>query len=215
MRYDLMEKVLYEKIIVIIRGVERKYLRELCEALYAGGIRFVEYTYNFFSDSETAKSIEYMNDFFSDKMFIGAGTVLNAEQVRLTKKAGGKFIISPDFNRNVVEETKKHGLLSMPAAMTSTEINEAYKTGADIVKLFPAAVLGADYLRAVTAPLKNVPIMAVGGINTDNIPGFLAAGAKAFGIGSDIVRKDMIESADYDGISRIAQKFISVVNEEE
>ena len=209
---NLMDDLLFRKIVVIIRGVEKRHLEALCEALYAGGIRFVEYTYNVFSDSETAKSIEFMNEHFSDKMFVGAGTVINTEQVRLTKKVGGKFIISPNFDSTVIEETKKSGLLSMPAAITPTEICEAYKAGADIIKLFPAATLGPEYLKAVTAPLNNIPIMAVGGINVANIPAFLKAGAKGFGIGSDIVRKGLIENADYKEIRRIAKEFTTAVN---
>ena len=116
-------------------------------------------------------------------MLVGAGTVTNTHLVDLTHAHGGQYIISPDTNVSVIKKTKELGMISMPGAMTPSEVITAHNAGADIVKLFPASDLGPRYLKAVRAPLNHIKIMAVGGINQKNMPDFLAAGACGFGVG--------------------------------
>ena len=123
MRSRVIEAIEREKIIVIVRGVAADKLIPLAEAMYEGGIRLLEVTYSAdgsVSDEETAKNIEMLSKHFEGRMYIGAGTVITEKQVELTKKAGGKFIISPDTYENVIRKTRELDMVSMPGALTPT-----------------------------------------------------------------------------------------------
>lgn len=213
-----MEKVIAavekEKLVAIVRGVKKEQLLPLAEAMYTGGIRLLEITYSAngsVSDEETAENIKMLSDAFDGRMFIGAGTVIKESQVELTAKAGGKFIISPDTNIDVIKLTKKLGLISMPGAFTPTEIQTAHNAGADFVKLFPAVNCGPDYFKAVSAPLSHVKLLAVGGIDCDNMADYLKVGVKGFGIGSNIINKKMLDNGDFEGLAKLAEKYVAAV----
>lgn len=206
----VINTILKEKIITIVRGVPREKLIPLAEAMYNGGIRLIECTYDAsgkVSDEKTASGIRRLVEHFKDKMTVGAGTVLTEAQVELTEKAGGKFIISPDTNPEVIKKTKELGLVSIPGALTPTEIAAASRYGADFVKIFPVGSMGCNYIKDVKAPLSNVRILAVGGVDENNMQSYFDAGACGIGIGSGIVKKQMIEAEDFDGITRLAMKF--------
>lgn len=212
---EIINAVEKEKIVAIIRGVEKEKLIPLAEALYNGGIRLLEITYSAngsVSDEETAESIKALVDHFGDRMYIGAGTVLTKKQVRLTRGAGGCFIISPDTNADVIRETFLCQMVSMPGALTPTEIRNAYDCGADFVKLFPVTSMGPEYVKAVKAPLSHVKLLAVGGIDETNMETYLKAGVSGFGVGSNIIDKKMLQNSDYKGITELAKKYANVTN---
>lgn len=186
----------------------------LAEAMYKGGIRLLELTYDAtgaVSDEQTAKNIELLAEHFEGKMYIGAGTVITEKQVELTKAAGGSFIISPDTYGAVIEKTRNLEMVSMPGALTPTEIQAAHRYGADYVKLFPVKSLGIDYVKAVKAPLSHIKLLAVGGINENNMSDYLKAGISGFGIGSNIVDKKLVEANDFSRISQLAEKYMRVI----
>lgn len=144
MNKEIIEQIQREKIIVIVRGVESEKLIPLAQSIYAGGIHFLEITYSAngsVSDEETAQNIRMLTTHFKGRMHIGAGTVLTEKQVELTHQAGGEFIISPDTNPEVIKKTKSLGMISMPGALTPTEVQTAHRNGADFVKLFPVTNL--------------------------------------------------------------------------
>lgn len=197
MQNEIIKAVEREKIVVIVRGVPSEKLIPLAEAMYDGGIRLLEITYSASgipSDEVTAENIKALCSHFKEvgktDMHIGAGTVLTVEQVALTKAVGGEFIISPDTCPDVIKKTKELGLVSMPGSYTPSEIRIAHLAGADFVKVFPAVSLGASYIKAVKAPLSNIKLLAVGGINENNMSEYLAAGASGFGIGGKKQIKD-------------------------
>lgn len=211
---EVIKSIEQNKIIAIVRGVSKEQLIPLADALYKGGIRLIEVTYSAngkISDTETAERIGMLAKEFDGKMLVGAGTVLTKKQVALTKKAGGKFIISPDTNENVIKKTKQSGLVSMPGALTPSEIEAAHRAGADFVKLFPVSSLGPEYVKAVSAPLSHIKLLAVGGVDLDNISSFLKAGVCGFGLGSNIVDKKLLEANDYEAITLLAEKYVSEV----
>ena len=211
---DVIKLIENEKIIVIVRGVNKEDLIPLATAMYDGGIRLLEVTYSAngsVSDEQTAENIKLLADYFDGKMVIGAGTVLTERQVELTYKAGGKFIISPDSYDKVIKKTNELGLVSIPGALTPTEIQSAYRAGADFIKLFPITDLGVSYFKAVKAPLSHVKFLAVGGINENNMSDYLKAGICGFGIGSNIVDKKLINEKKYDKITELAKTFLSAV----
>ena len=203
-----------EKIIVIVRGIPYEKLLPLCQAMYDGGIRLLEITYSAdgkISDEETAMYIRKLSEEFRGRMYIGAGTVLTKKQVELTWKAGGSFIISPDTNPEIIKKTKEFGMISIPGAFTPTEIQLAHRSGADFVKLFPVTSLGAEYVKAVTAPLSHIKLLAVGGITEANIADYLNVGVAGFGISSNIIDKKAVADNDFHRITELANKYVSAV----
>ena len=203
-----------EKLIVIVRGVPADRLIPLAEAMYAGGVRLLEVPYSAdgrVSDGETAEEIGMLVSQFAGRMYIGAGTVLTERQVELTAAAGGRFIISPNTSAAVIARTRALGLVSLPGAMTPTEIEAAHEAGADLVKLFPAGALGPDYLKAVRAPLSHIGLLAVGGVDEKNAAEYLAAGALGIGVSSGIVDQGLLASGDLAGITRLAAAYKEAV----
>ena len=214
MRETVISAVEREKVIVIVRGVAKEKLIPLADAMYDGGIRLLEITYDATgktSDEETAENIAMLAKEFEGRMLIGAGTVLKESQVELTAKAGGKFIISPDTNKAVIEKTRELGLVSMPGALTPTEIADAHRYGANFVKLFPVSTFGTEYVKAVKAPLSHIKLLAVGGVDENNIKDYAKAGACGFGIGSNIVNKKLIEESSFDKITELARAFLAAI----
>lgn len=214
MREKIINDIESNKIITIIRGVKSEKLIPLANAMYDGGIRLLEITYDtkgIVSDEATARNIEMLANYFDGKMHIGAGTVLTEKQVLLTKKAGGKFIISPDTFDDVINKTRELEMVSIPGALTPSEIQAAHRYGADFVKLFPVTNLGAEYIKSIKAPLSHIKLLAVGGINEKNMGEYLKAGVSGFGIGTNIVNKDLIENDDFTKIYELAQKYTKVI----
>ena len=211
MRQHTLELIEKEKIIVIVRGIESEKLIPLAEAMYNGGIRLLEITYSQNgepSDENVAATIKALADHFRGRMLIGSGTTLTEKQVELTSSAGGAFIISPDVNTAVIKKTRELSLVSIPGALTPTEISTAHTAGADFVKLFPITNLGVSYFKAVSAPLSAVKYLAVGGINENNMKDYLNAGISGFGIGSNIVDKKLIDAGQFDKITELAKKYV-------
>jgi len=212
MKNQVINRILEEKIVVIVRGIDSDKIIPLAEAMYEGGIRALEITYNASNMNENttvADNIKKLVDHFGDRMIIGAGTVLTEEQVELTKAAGGTFIISPNANKKIIAKTCELGMVSIPGALTPTECVDAYEAGADFVKLFPITNLGSGYVKAMKAPLSHIRFLGVGGIDENNMEEYLKAGVCGFGIGSNIVNKKLIEAGDYAAITELARVFTS------
>ena len=210
MREKVIETIDKEKIIVIVRGINRDLIIPLAQAMYDGGIRLLEVTYDatqMETNLETADKIRMLAEHFEGKMLIGAGTVLSKEQVELTHKAGGNFIISPNTDIEVIKTTRKLNMVSLPGALTPSEIYDAHKAGADYVKLFPITSMGPEYVKAVTAPLSNVKLLAVGGIDENNMEAYLKAGICGFGVGSNIIDKKCLADGNFTGITALAKKY--------
>lgn len=209
------DNIYQNKIIAISRGIHADRIVDTAQAISDGGIKLFEVT--FVHDSrdgikETCLSIEKLSSASGNSITVGAGTVLTVDEVHMAADAGATFIISPDTNIRVIEETKKLGLVSIPGAMTPTEIVRAYDAGADFVKVFPASVLGEDYIKAVKGPLRHIPLIGVGGINKDNAAAFLSAGAAALGIGGSLVDSKAILSGDFRLLTERAQSIIKAIS---
>ena len=199
-------------LIVILRGIAGERLLPLVEAMYEGGVRLLEITYDAsqrVSDEETARRIGMLSKHFSGRMLIGAGTVLTQEQVKRTADAGGSFIISPHTDGAVIGETVRLGLASIPGALTPTEVVAAHTFGADMVKLFPVSSLGPGYVKALKAPLSHIPLLAVGGVTLENMAEYRRAGAIGFGISSGIVDMAALEKGDYEAIRQRAALYVA------
>ncbi len=215
MRNDTIAKIEAHRLVVIVRGVKGEDLLPTVQAMYDGGVRLLEITYSAdgsIPDQEIARRIAALKDHFQDTMCIGAGTVLTEAQVELTAKAGGEFIISPNIDPKVIQATRAWELVSVPGALTPTEIQAAHLAGADFVKLFPIQNLGSSYVKAVRAPLSHVKLLAVGGVDDQNMKEFYRAGACGFGIGGGIVDLCAIAKGDFYAVTEKAKRYVEAVN---
>ena len=216
MEEKIIQAVKENKLIAIVRGVESDKCVKIAQALYDGGFRLMEITYDQKhpeSWEQTAKAIGAVAKAFEGKMYVGAGTVTCTELVELTHKYGGQFIISPDVNEDVIRRTRELGLVSMPGALTPTEVMTAHRAGANFVKLFPAGNLGTGYVKAVKAPISHVDLLVVGGIDEKNVASFLAVGAAGAGVGGNLVNKAWVEAGAYEKITEVAKALVAAVNE--
>ena len=214
MRETVIAGIEREKVIAIVRGAGAEACRKVADALYQGGIRLMEVTFDQKDPDSfpaTAGAIAEIAKAYDGRMLVGVGTVTTPELVDLTAKAGGRYIISPDVNEAVIRRTRELGLVSLPGAMTPTEILTAHRAGADFVKVFPAGELGTGYLKAVRAPISHVKLLAVGGINERNAAGFLKAGAVGLGVGGNLANKEWIAAGDFDKITAAARMLLEAV----
>lgn len=210
----VIDRIAAERLIAIVRKPERSTVIPAVEALYRGGVRLIEVTFDHsgsYGNEYTAEIIRLLCERFSGRMLIGAGTVLNRDEVVTAYEAGAAFILSPDCNSDVISLTKELGLVSIPGAFSPSDIAAARRLGADFIKLFPANQLGKNYLKAVTAPLADVRLMAVGGVTVENVRDMLDLGFCGVGVGSELYNKNIIAKEAWDELASLARKFTDAV----
>jgi len=203
-----------DKLIVIVRRIPETQILSLAQAIFDGGLRCIEVTFDHSCPGgieDSLRCARLLADNFGDRMCIGMGTTLTPEEVRMAKDAGAKYIISPDTCPQVIAETKKQGLVSIPGAMTPTEIRTAYDLGADIVKLFPAFSLGPDFVRAMQGPLPHIPLLVAGGVTPDNIGAYLNAGAVGAGCIGNLVNRQWMDAGEFKKITETARMYVSAI----
>ncbi len=211
---NIKKRITDHKIIAIIRGIEEDRIIETIESLIDGGISLIEITLNQDSQEKCLKTIELItlvSKSFGDQLCLGAGTVITEEQVERVVDAGAEYIISPNTDIDVIKKTKALNKISIPGAYTPSEMVRAYNSGADFVKLFPAANLGPSYVRSVLSPLANIPLIAVGGVNITNASDFLEAGAVGLGVGGNLIDKQAVNMGQFDILTQNAKEFIKKV----
>jgi 2-dehydro-3-deoxyphosphogalactonate aldolase len=184
---ELLKRYLDEcPLIAIIRGVTSDEADAIGDAIFEGGIRIVEVPLN---SPDPLKSIERLVTRFGDRALVGAGTVLKPEQVQQVKGVGGRIIVSPDTNVEVISAAAEAGLVSSPGYFTPSEAFAALRAGAHALKLFPAEAASPSVLTAQLAVIpRDVPVLVVGGVQPDNMQPWLDAGAMGFGLGGGLYR---------------------------
>jgi 2-dehydro-3-deoxyphosphogalactonate aldolase len=171
-------------LVAIIRGVTPGEADAIGDAIFEGGIRIIEVPLN---SPDPLQSIERLANRFGDRVLVGAGTVLRPEEVGRVRDAGGRIIVSPDTNVEVIAATASAGLVASPGYFTPSEAFAAIRAGATALKLFPAEAASPAVLKAQLAVIPhNVPILAVGGIKPDNMRPWIDAGASGFGLGGGL-----------------------------
>ena len=211
-----LEYVQQRKIVAIVRGLAPEYLVRLGHAFEEGGIGLMEITYdqrNPESWKDTAKGIEALAKEFGDRVLAGAGTVIRPEQVSLTYNAGGRYLVTPTTQPEIIRMGKALGLGLYPGAFSPSEILAAYEAGADAVKVFPVSSVGPSYIKAVRGPLAHIPLMAVGGVDEKNAADFMRPGCVGLGVGGKLVNKEWICSGEWDRITALAKDFMQAVRE--
>lgn len=204
-----IQEFLERKVIVVCRGIPEAELPKVAQALYDGGIRFMEVPFNQAepaSFADTAQKIRAVKAAMGDKMHVGAGTVITLEQFELARQAGAEIIVSPTLEEEIILATKKAGLISMPGCTTPSEMTRAYKLGADLIKLFPASMVDLKVIKEIRVPLNHLPLVCFGGVSAENIQDVLATGVVGVGMASSVLDKQALANRDYATITALAQK---------
>lgn len=212
MRERVIREILNHKAIAIVRGIYGQECLQLAQAMYTGGIRLLEVTFDQRSEAErqrTVDTLRLLTEKLGGVMCFGAGTVTTPEMVAQAKAAGAAFIVSPDTCREVIEATVAAGMVSIPGALTPTEVAQAHRFGADFVKLFPANQMGPAYFKAICAPLSHVRLLAVGGVDNDTITAYLDAGAVGAGVAGCLFKKAWVEAGEWQKITDATAAFVA------
>lgn len=204
-RKQVVELLQQSGLIAILRGNFDGKEVEIAHALIEGGIRLMEVS---IVSANYKKVIERIATAFGDQIAIGAGTVLNLEQLAEVTGCGASFIVSPDSNDRVIEKTREFDCASFPGAFTPSEIVRARASGADAVKLFPASALGTGFVRALRGPLPDIKLIPTGGVHLHNLAEWFDAGAWAVAIGSELVDAKTIEAGDWNLLAGRARSFV-------
>jgi 2-dehydro-3-deoxyphosphogluconate aldolase / (4S)-4-hydroxy-2-oxoglutarate aldolase len=204
----VIEQLKEQKVVAVVREADKHNIVTIAKALSKGGVKAIEIT------AETpgvTRLIELVVDELGDEMLVGAGTVLDPETARSVISAGSKFIVSPTTNTETIKLTKRYGVISIPGALTPTEILTAYEHGADMIKVFPANVFGPGYIKSIHGPFPSIPLMVTGGINLGNMMDYLNEGGVAVGIGSNLVNtKKLNTQEDFLQLTEQAKKYADI-----
>lgn len=197
-------------IISIFRNLPPEDTIPCAEAIYNGGVRAFEIAAN---SPETLTQIALLREHFGDRIFIGAGTVLNKELAQKVVDAGAQFILTPSTNREVLEFCCSNSLPMLPGVMTPTDVDICRSYGFHTLKLFPAGDLPLHYIKSLRGPFADTAYVAVGGVSSDNLSDFLKAGYIGAGIGSNLIPKDLYQAKDWAGASEHIRRMMDCCHE--
>jgi 2-dehydro-3-deoxyphosphogluconate aldolase/(4S)-4-hydroxy-2-oxoglutarate aldolase len=198
-------------IVPVIRASTARNALMAVDALYKGGISVAEIT---LTVPGAEKVIESLRKNFGAELLVGAGTVVDVEGAQRCLDAGAQFIISPGFDAVTVEFVKSQEIVMIAAALTPTEIMAAWKSGADLIKVFPCnAVGGPTYIKSLKGPFPEIPLIPTGGVNLETAADFINAGSAALGVGSELVPTSALDSGKPAVIAELAMQFLEIVRE--
>jgi len=198
-------------LIPVLRAKSIDQGRKVVDAMLSGGVTVVEVTMTVPGAIDLLKQLK--KD-FGDELLLGSGTVTTADQCQATIDAGAEFVVSPSLHPEVIATTKKNGKVSCPGALTPTEAITAWNEGADYVKIFPCSALGgASYLKSLLAPFPHLKIIPTGGVTLQTAESFLRAGARALGVGGDLVNLTAVDAGHTEVITESARAYLRIVAE--
>jgi len=210
-KQDVIRKINEIGLIPVVRADSAEMALRAVTAIREGGVSILEIT---MTVPGAVGVIEMLADRFGQDVLIGAGTVLDENTARTCMQAGARFVVSPALDLATVECCRSSGVVVMPGALTPTEVVKAWTAGADFVKVFPCgAVGGASYIKALKAPLPQVPLVPTGGVSLKTAADFIKAGAAALGVGADLVDVAALRSGQDSVITERARQFLSIVRE--
>ena len=195
-------------IVAVMRAPSAEILIDISHALLAGGLPTIEVT---MTTPKAIAAIERLSDQLGDKAVIGVGTVLDAATCRDAISAGAQFVVSPHFDPEIIQITRRYAKVSIPGAMTPTEILAAWSAGADLVKVFPSTAFGPGYIKDLLGPLPMLRLTPTGGVDLKNVGEWIKAGATCVGVGSSLVTKDAMAKKDWPAITANARAFIEAI----
>jgi 2-dehydro-3-deoxyphosphogluconate aldolase/(4S)-4-hydroxy-2-oxoglutarate aldolase len=203
-----LRRVLDCGIVAVVRHADPGPLVDVVRALADGGVTVAEVT---FTVPNAVDVIREAKRQLGDRVLLGAGTVLDPETCRAAFLAGAEFVVSPSVNLDVIRMCRRYDKLVMPGAFTPTEVVTAWEAGADIVKVFPADVVGPAFFRALRGPLPQVKLMPTGGVDLTTAAEFLKAGAVCLGVGGQLVEPKAVAAGDFARITALAREYVGVV----
>ena len=208
-REEDLRRVLDCGIVAVVRSTESAPLVDVCRALVDGGIDVAEIT---FTVPDALDVLKATRKALGDRILLGAGTVLDAETARAAFLAGAEYLVSPTLDLDVIRMARRYGKLVMPGCFTPTEALQAWQAGADIIKVFPAELLGPGFFKAMRGPLPQIRLMPTGGVDLKTAHSFLEAGACCLGLGSQLIDPKAVAARQFDTISETARKYRDIVN---
>ena len=201
-----MNRFINSGIMAILRADDPKNIIPALEALIDSGIDTVEIS---LVTPNAVKIIQELHASLGSKALLGAGTVLDEESARAAILAGAEFVISPVLSLDVLKISKRYGKMAFAGAFTPTEALTAWENGSDAVKIFPAMPAGPDYIKALHAPLPQIPLIPVGGVTLENMEAFMDAGCIAVAASSSLVSNKLIKEGKLDEIRQNAKRWIA------
>jgi 2-dehydro-3-deoxyphosphogluconate aldolase / (4S)-4-hydroxy-2-oxoglutarate aldolase len=193
-------------VIAVIRMTDGDRVKRVVEAVVAGGVHAIEITMTVPNAASIIEMLQKDND---GSMIIGAGTVTDSDTAVRVIESGAQYVVSPILDQGIIATCSKHDVLCIPGCYTPTEIFTARKSGADIVKLFPATSLGPNFIKDIHGPFPDLQLIPTGGVTVDNVGSWITAGAAAVGIGSDLLNKEAIKNKQYEVLTERAKLLVS------
>lgn len=214
MRSEIIKKIEEKKVIAIVRGIYDQECLNLAKALHAGGVDMMECTFDQVSEEEQQRTVDTISLLIrelGDVMCFGAGTVTTVKMVEMAKKAGAQFIVSPNTDEAVIRATVAADMVSIPGALTPTEIKFAHDCGGDFMKVFPACNMGVSYFKNIHAPLSQCKLLAVGGVSDKDAADYMAAGCSGVGVAGCLFKKEWIKAGEWDKITECSKHLMEIL----
>jgi 2-dehydro-3-deoxyphosphogluconate aldolase / (4S)-4-hydroxy-2-oxoglutarate aldolase len=209
MSKEVQEQLEAAGIIPVLRARSAKEALGVVEAMVAGGITVIEVTMTVPGAIDVLKELKRN---YGSRLLLGSGTVTDARECADTIEAGAEFVVSPSLHLDVIAETKKHDKVSLPGALTPTEVITAWRAGADFVKVFPCSAMGgASYLKSLKAPFPFLRLVPTGGVTLQTAASFLEAGASALGVGADLVNLLAHAEGKPEVITNTARGYVDII----
>lgn len=209
MSKEIEQRLEKSALIPVLRARSTQEAHALVEAMVAGGVEVVEVTMTVPGAIEILKQLRRT---YGDRMLLGSGTVTTVAECEATIAAGAEFVVSPSLHPDVIAATNQAGKVSIPGALTPTEVMTAWRAGAAYVKVFPCSALGgANYLKALKAPFPEIRLIPTGGVTLTTAADFLHAGASALGVGTDLVNPMAIAKGEAHIITETAHRYLQVI----
>lgn len=209
MSNEIQQRIEAAGLIPVLRARSAQEALAVVEAMVAGGVSVIEVTMTVPGAIDVLREIKKS---YGDKLLLGSGTVTGAAECAATIDAGALFVVSPSLHPEVIAKTKEMGRVSIPGALTPTEVITAWKAGADYVKVFPcSAVGGASYLKALRAPFPQLRLIPTGGVTLATAADFLKAGAAALGVGSDLVNTAAVAEGKPQVVTNAARAYLEII----
>src|SRR5579885_526241 len=203
-------QILDSGIVAVVRSPDSQQLVEVVRALADGGVTVVEIT---MTVPDALGVLRQVRQALGERVLLGAGTILDAETARAALLAGAEYLVAPTLNLDVIRLCQRYDKLVMPGCFTPTEILTAWEAGADIVKVFPADVVGPAFFKALRGPLPHVRLMPTGGVDLTTAADFLRAGACCLGVGGQLVEPKAVAERNFDRIRDLARQYVAVVRQ--
>ena len=203
-----LRQIVETGVVAVVRVDSSDQLVDVVQAIAEGGVRCVEVTMT------TPNALQVIADASArsgGEILIGVGSVLDAETARMAILAGAEFVVAPSLDVHTIAMCRRYGKVVVPGAFTPTEIVQAWQSGADLVKVFPASLGGPELIKALKGPLPQIPLLPTGGVTAENTGDFIRAGAAAVAAGTSLVSKDLVKKKDFKGLTERARQFAEAV----